>query len=304
MANYIQVKPSQIHLFQSVPFYYEAREQNFSLYKKEGDRLQWDRAQSTKHPVLYIDSQDRDAAMKELGKRLNMDLIRSIGKGGLMGVKKALCRIVEEALTPDQEAMMDCLPQTLDILLNQYGKAPGAMEYLVNLAASSKLLVDHTVNVAALTLQYCLFHKMPDTDTLRLGLAALVHDVGFARLDTALVETRDRLTEKEYEIYQSHTFMGKDMLEDNENFGLSIAHVALEHHERLDGSGYPDGRSDIAVDSQLIGLIDSYESLTYRDKNFRKAQKPFSSLSLIKEDVIAGRYDKELFKRFTSCLVK
>jgi HD-GYP domain-containing protein (c-di-GMP phosphodiesterase class II) len=62
--------------------------------------------------------------------------------------------------------------------------------------------------------------------------------------------------------------------------------------------------TSLAAYSQLIGLVDSYESLTYRSKLFRKAKKPFDALNLIKEEVLRGKFSKALFKRFTSCLVK
>ncbi len=304
MADYVHVNPSQVHLFRTVPLYYKTQDQAFVLYKREGDQLDRSRAEETKHPDLYIDPQDKKTALGELGRNLNMALVKTIAKCGLVEIKTALCRIVEEALTPGQEALMDSLPQTLDILLSQFGKNNNALEYLAGIAANSKLLVEHTVNVTALTLQYGLFHKLEDGVIRNLGLAAFLHDVGFARLDPALVETRERLTNKAYKLYQSHTYMGHDMLEDNDNFGNEIARTALEHHERIDGSGYPTGTTTLLEESQLIGLIDSYESLTYRDKTFRKAQKPFSSLSLIKEEVLDGRFDKGLFKGFASCLVR
>jgi len=98
--------------------------------------------------------------------------------------------------------------------------------------------------------------------------------------------------------------MGYDMIITNTNFDISIATVALEHHERLDGSGYPNGIKDITMDSQLIGMIDSYEPLTYRNKIFRKAKKPFEALQIIKNDVMKEKFSKVFFKKFASCLVK
>ena len=304
MDKYICVKPSQIHLFETVPFYYETQGESFALYKKGGDRLQRDRCAKAKHPPLFIAASDRDVALKEMGEALNLELIRSIADRGLMEIKHSLCRIVDEALTPNQEVVMECLPATLEIMLTRLGKKQGALEHLADLAASSKLLVEHTVNVTALTLQYCLFHNLSEERILQLGLAALLHDAGFSRLDARLVETRKWLTEEEYSRYQRHTVIGHDILKDNKNFDPLVIQVALEHHERQDGSGYPFHKTDINPDCQLISIIDSYESLTYRDKHFRQKQKPFHSLNLIKSEVLAGHFDKEIFKTFTSCLVK
>ena len=304
MANYLLIKKSQIHACTSVPFYHKTKDQSLRVYKREGECLDLGRAHIISHPNLYIRAQDKTKVLEELRHNLNLKLIKSMGSGGLKDVKIALCNIVNEALTPGQEAMMDALPETMDILLNQSDRNRQAMSYLSTIASTSRMLVDHTVNVAALTLQYCLFHNLSEKTTQRLTLAALVHDVGFSRLGNHLIETRDRLTDQEYEEYRSHTYMGHDMLHNNENFGEEIARVALEHHERIDGSGYPNYTSHISTDSQLIGLIDSYESLTYRDKSFRRAKRPFNSLQLIKDEVLKGKFDRRLFKRFASCLVR
>jgi len=195
MAEYILVKKSQVSLFKSIPFYYQTKNGEYSLYKKKGDRLDETRLKKTKYPDLYILDADRETAM-----------------------------------------------------------------------------------------------------------AALIHDVGCSQIDKTIIETSKRLTDKQFKIYTTHPEMGHDMIIQSTDFDMAIPKVALEHHERIDGSGYPNGLTRLASYSQLIGLIDSYESLTYRGKAFRKVKKPFATLSLIKEEVMRGKFSKELFKRFTSCL--
>lgn len=163
---------------------------------------------------------------------------------------------------------------------------------------------EHTVNVTALVLQYCFFHDFSDADTAQLALCALLHDVGTSQLDKTLLETDKRLTDLEFKTFSTHPELGHDMIILNTDFDISVATVALEHHERIDGSGYPHGSKNISWDSQLVGLIDSYETLTYRNKKFRKAKKPFNSLQIIKEEVLEGKFATDIFKKFASCLIK
>ena len=304
MAEHIIVKKSQISLFKTIPFYYLTQNGEYALYKKKGDRLDEARLDKARYPDLYILDADREKAMEELIAALNKDFEKKIADGKLKEVRQTLEFIVEEALTPGQEKNMNALPETIDILLGRYHNDNGAMEYLRKIGSNSSILVKHTVNVTALTLQFCFFHKFSESDTRQLAMAALLHDVGCSQIDKGLIETGKRLTDKQFKTYTTHPEMGHDMILQSTDFDMAIPKVTLEHHERIDGSGYPAGLTRLASYSQLIGLIDSYESLTYRGKIFRKIKKPFDTLSLIKDEVLQGKFSKELFKKFTSCLVK
>lgn len=303
-ADYLAIKPSQIHLFEKIPFYYRTKEGDFSLYKESGLRLDRERLEEKKYPDLYIAAKDKDAALAELSSCLNMALAAGIASKGLIEVKNALGRIVEEALTPQPVKILKTLPDTIEILVEGFSDDPKSVEYLTRIAGNSPLIIEHTVNVMALILQYCFFHRLGENKIRQLLLSGLLHDVGTSQLDKTIVEARRKLTDEEFKIYERHAVLGHDLIITETDFDVSVATIALEHHERIDGSGYPHGTAKITADSRLIGIIDCYEPLTYRDKNFRKAKKPYDTLSLIKEEVKAGRFDKETFKNFTSCLIK
>ena len=61
---------------------------------------------------------------------------------------------------------------------------------------------------------------------------------------------------------------------------------------------------NLSFEAQVIGLIDSYEPLKYRDKIFRKALRPYDALQIIKQDVLQGKYNKKVFIDLCSCLIK
>ena len=302
--TYLVVRPSQVQFFKTVPFYYQSKEGEFLLYKKTGEVLARERADENRYPALFIREKDREKALKELTRGLNTEFAAQLAQGGLVEIKTALGNIVQEALTPDQEAAMLALPETLDILFSNMDRDHTTMEYLTKIASTSDMIVEHTVNVTALTLQYCFFMGISEKETATLALCALLHDVGTARLDKDLIESKKRLSPKEFETYKTHTETGHDMIILNTDFDVAVANVALEHHERLDKSGYPNGTNILCKESQLIGMIDCYEALTYQSKPFRKAKTPFNTLHLIKDEVIAGKFSKELFKNFTSCLTR
>lgn len=301
MNTYVLIKKSQIDKFKKIPFYYQPNSNEFLLYKKEGETLDPDRK---KHPDLFILKADKEKALEELTAALNKDLAKQIESGSLPLVKNALTSIVTEALTPDQSKALESLPDTIEILLGGFGGDHGLMGYLSKLATNSHSKVEHSINVTALTFQYCFFHKMPDHETRQLALGAMLHDLGTSKIEKNIVESQERLTDKEFKLYTTHTEKGHDILIEDTDFDVSVATIALEHHERIDGSGYPNGVHTVSEASQLIGLIDCYEPLTYLDKSFRKAKTPFETLMLLKKEVIGGRFSASLFKEFASCLVK
>lgn len=304
MGKYILLKDSQIPLFKNIAFYYQTQNKEFALYKKKGTYLDDDRLHTVNHPDLFILDSDKDEAMAELTKALNDDFKQKVAAGRLKDIRTALASIVNEALTPGQEKSIEALPDTIEILMGRYNKDHSAMALLTKMNSNSSVLVEHTVNVTALTLQYCFFHNLSDADTKQLSMAALLHDVGTSKLEKRLVETPKRLTDKQFETYKTHPELGYSIIKENTNFDVAIPTVILEHHERLDGTGYPKGVNMISAYGQLIGLIDCYESLTYHSKLFRKKKKPYDTLSIIKEEVHQKKFAKGLFKRFTSCLVK
>ncbi len=304
MSEYFRVRASQVQFFKTVPFYYQSKDGEFILYKKTGEVLDSERTTQTRYPQLFIDNRDKEKALKELTAGLNMEFAKQVAQGGLVEIKTALGNIVREALTPGQATVMLALPETIDILFKNLDRDHSTMEYLSKISSVSNMMIEHTVNVTALTLQYCFTMGLSDKETATLALCALLHDVGASTLDKRILETKDRLTEKQFKQYQGHAEAGHDMIILNTDFNIAVANVALEHHERLDKSGYPNGTNILCRESQLIGFIDCYEALTYREKAFRKAKKPFDTLNLIKNEVIAGKFSPRIFKEFTSCLTR
>jgi len=300
--EYIPIKKSQVNFFRKVPLYYFSKDGEPICYKKKGVELDKSRIQLYKHPEFYIHRTDKEAASKELHRNLNISLARAVSSKGFALIKSLLCEIVDEALNDPMGYPFDMLPETLEIIFRGYSENRVLLSSLALISNSSSLLIEHIVNVLSLTMHYCFFHSFSDSEIKQLGVSAILHDIGMTGLEREIVDTDDRLTNQQFEQYKTHTLKGYKIINTRSNFEKEIALVALEHHEKLDGSGYPKGEIKISRSAQLIGLIDSYESLAYRDKKFRKAQKTFGALQILKKDVIEGKYNKEMFVNLCSCL--
>ncbi|MBF0303060.1 MAG: HD domain-containing protein [Desulfamplus sp.] len=302
--EYIPVKKSQVNLLKKTPLYYFSKDGEPLLYKKDGITLDVERIQLKNYPELFIHKSYKQEASKELYKTLNISLARAISAKGLATIKALLCEVVEEALNDSLGTSFDMLPETLEILFQGYSENKSLLESLTLISSSSSLLTNHTVNVLALTMHYCIWNKFSDAEIKILGICAILHDIGLTKIERAIVETDEQLTDIQFEQFKTHTLKGYKIINNLFNFEKEIALVALEHHEKLDGSGYPKGMTDISDAAHLIGLIDSYEYMAYRDKKFRRAQKPFGAMQILKKDVMAGKYNKKMFVELCSCLTR
>ncbi|MCM1565529.1 MAG: HD-GYP domain-containing protein [Dehalobacter sp.] len=103
-----------------------------------------------------------------------------------------------------------------------------------------------------------------DKDTLEaLAVGALLHDIGTVKLPKELVAKREAFTPKENDLYQTHTIHGYEILRNKPELNLLSAHIALQHHEWLNGNGYPrklSGRR-LHVLAQIVGVADFYDNL-------------------------------------------
>ncbi len=300
--EYIPVKKSQVNLLRKIPLYYFSKDGEALVYKKDGVELEPSRIQLKKYPELFIHKSYKQEASKELYKALNISLAKAISAKGFATIKALLCEIIEEALNDPFGSSFDMLPETLELLFQGYSENKELLKSLTLISNTSSLLVEHTANTLALTMHYCIWNKLSDNDIKLLGICAILHDIGLTQIEPEIIEADDKLTDIQFERFKTHTLKGYKIINNTSNFEKEIALVALEHHEKPDGSGYPKGITNISDPAHLIGLIDSYEYMAYRDKKFRKAQKPFGAMQILKKDVMAGKYNKMMFVNLCSCL--
>ncbi len=301
--SYIPVRNSQIRYYRRVPLYSETAPEIFHLYKPTGMEINEIRADEGMRPRLYIQQSDRLEAIREVHRGFNQDIARSIETGDVSAVKSTLCGLVAETLAEPRAGMLQSLPGTVDILVSGYSKQPSILRTFATISNKDYSTVIHSVNVMALTLSYAFFTGLSLRDTKRLGLTALLHDVGKTGVPSEILSAPRKLTAEEFEIIKSHPIIGSQLIRDINRLGDDIALGALEHHEKLDGSGYPLGTRKISFSGQVIGIVDCYEALTNEERPYRRARDPMDTLKLIKDDVEAGKFSRRIFEKFCYSLI-
>lgn len=137
-----------------------------------------------------------------------------------------------------------------------------------------------------------------------LSQAASLHDVGKIRTPDSVLLKPSSLNEEEYEIIKKHPQDGYDILKEAGVEGDELTYV-LQHHERLDGSGYPHGLTDpeIADGSKIIMVADCFDAMT-TDRCYRHKYSDEVALEIIRGEVSKGRLDSDVLPALEECLNK
>ena len=301
--DFIQIRQSQINYYHKVPLYCKTDEAKYRLYKPRDVSLSEMRIHTGRHPLLFIDRKDRVDAIKESQKGFNILLKKNMESGNVNEIKSTLCDLVEETLSEPRSGTLRALPETVDILITGYSKQPDIFKIMANIAFTDYTTVIHSINVMALTMGFCFHNDFSVKETKKFGLCALLHDVGKTQIPEELLTAPRKLTDEEFSLIKAHTTIGYKIITQKNKIDNFIALGSLEHHEKLDGSGYPRGISDISFVGRLLNIIDCYEALTNEDRPYRRAKEPLATLELLKGDVEDGKLDKEIFEKFCYSLI-
>jgi HD-GYP domain-containing protein (c-di-GMP phosphodiesterase class II) len=166
---------------------------------------------------------------------------------------------------------------------------------------SENYLYRHSVDTTILALAVGDMMKFPPHRLIELGNAALLHDIGMIKIPESIYLTGSPLDDQQNKMIKAHTILGYRILK---GFSVSegTARPALEHHERLDGSGYPNGLGGdkISLFSRIIAVTCSYEAMITQ-RQFRSARDGHSALlDLLKNRGTA--YDERVIRTLIYCL--
>lgn len=120
----------------------------------------------------------------------------------------------------------------------------------------------HSQNVANLCCRICEYLRCKQSFTIHCTIAGYLHDIGKLFIPPVILNKPDALTTEEYEVIKSHTTLGYDMcMKDPKLRPYALA--ALDHHEALDGTGYPNGlkKKEIPYEAQIVRVADEYDAL-------------------------------------------
>lgn len=131
------------------------------------------------------------------------------------------------------------------------------------LKVSDEYTFKHSVDVATMAMVVAKTSGMTDKQVYEIGVAGLLHDVGKSKIPTEVLNKPSKLTDAEFAIMKQHSLFGYRILEGKEDISDAVRLGVLQHHEKINGKGYPMGVSDekITPYARILSVVDIYDAL-------------------------------------------
>jgi putative nucleotidyltransferase with HDIG domain len=207
------------------------------------------------------------------------------------------------AMKRERDSFIKEITQAAEEIMNEILSRKNILVNLVDIKSLDNYTYQHSVNVAILSMILGIQLKLSNYELYTLCVGAMLHDVGKMFVPQEIVQKNDKLTEEEYKIIKDHTSKGYDYLKDSLDVSAMARIIALQHHERPNGQGYPERRKgdNIHKLSKIVAIADVYDALT-SDRPYRKAMSPNEALEYIMASG-GSQFDYEMVKVFASSII-
>jgi len=141
-----------------------------------------------------------------------------------------------------------------------------------------------------------------EDDLQALQRGGFLHDIGMLAIPDPVLKKEERLSPEEYELIKSHTLIGDSLCEKLRSLS-SVRPIVRHHHERFDGSGYPDGLQgdDIPLLAQIVGIIDVYDAVTTR-RSYQQAKPTDAAVEILRRQAGQGWRRHDLVEEFVGMI--
>lgn len=168
-------------------------------------------------------------------------------------------------------------------LVREVTSSPGLLNLLTYLQDSRERdLLEHGINTSIYALAIARQLAIKTEDLYKLGTGAILHDIGRTKLPEHLLRKSAPFTEEEMEEIRKHPTIGYEMIRKDPEISLLSAHCAYQHHENVDGTGYPRGLmgKDIHIFGKIVAVADTFDSLM-RNHNNHRALLPHEAMEVL-----------------------
>ena len=199
----------------------------------------------------------------------------------------------------EKNQKIDCeaLYRQVVMLLKDTGNSINAFDMVQNLRHYDDSTYAHSMNVGLLCNVFADWLEFGENEKKTLTVAGILHDIGKTRVPLEIIQKPARLSEEEYQIIKKHTEYGFAILTENK-LDYHIRYTALQHHERMDGSGYPLGLAGDHIDeyARIVSIIDVYDAMT-SPRVYRGPTCPFDVIQIFEEEGFQ-KYDSRYILTF------
>ncbi|MBK6414645.1 HD-GYP domain-containing protein [Sphingopyxis sp.] len=232
-------------------------------------------------PATYAQERRRAARVIDKSRGAVIDLFESARLGRAVDGGK---------IAPLAEAIGDSITRHSRVLIN-----------MVRLKQKDEYTYLHSVAVCALMINFARHLKLDEAEIQALGVAGLLHDVGKVAIADDVLLKPGKLTLRERSSVEGHPRAGHALLAQSPDIPAAALEVCMRHHEKMDGSGYPDGLGDgeLSLYARMGAICDVYDAVT-SDRPYKAAWTPCEALTAMQS--WTGHFDPQLLDRFADSL--
>lgn len=220
-------------------------------------------------------------------------------------LRRDASRIIQDTINRVNEGKSPNVEQTYELagrMQSSLKRNHDALLLLTRIRKKDEYTLYHSISVSSLLLNFCDFRGIPEQQSLDLAVGALFHDIGKTRISNEILTKPGRLNPSEFEEMKRHVEFSVDLLRNARNLPLECYDIALHHHERIDGTGYPHGlkQNKIGFGAQLTAICDVFDAVTSA-RCYKEAMGTVAGLQTVYQES-GSHFNKEYAHEFIRCM--
>ncbi len=192
------------------------------------------------------------------------------------------------------EQASEVVSDTVNLLLDD----PKAIKAMLKVTSHDYYTYTHSVNVSTYALGFGAYLNLSKEQLHMLGMAGIMHDVGKREVPSEIINKNGKLTSEEFDIIKKHPSYGVNILKKLGETNEVLLNIIEQHHEKLNGSGYPHGLKDKEIHpfAQIMSIADIFDALTTK-RSYKDAMKSFEAFNIM-HNHMKKELNSKLLKKF------
>lgn len=202
----------------------------------------------------------------------------------------------------EAEDFVDISKSISDVLLKAISDNE-ALAFDINvLKVSDEYTFKHSVDVATIAMMLAKKARMSTQEVHVMGVCGLLHDIGKSRIPNEILNKPGKLTDQEFELMKRHPVLGHDIIKEKTDLSIDILNGVLQHHEKLNGKGYPVGliARQISRFAKIISVADIYDALV-TERPYKSAFSQRDAMEMILS--MSGELDVSTLRNFMGTVI-
>jgi len=223
----------------------------------------------------------------------NKEQVETSYAEAILGIKKVL-----RNLSSGGKLNYHKITQLSELVYGSVNDNANVIKCLNGIRDKDEYTYTHCVNVAFYGMLIAKWLSLPKAEIEEVIQAGLLHDIGKVLIPDEILNKRGKLLEPELDIMQRHALIGYFCIKNITEISHSIKEAVLSHHERADGSGYPNGLKGYEIDlyAKIIAIADVYDAMT-QDRVYKKGVNPFVAFEMF-QTLGMGTFDVHILNVF------